>query len=84
MTVWARKGFGTFENRSQGPFSRKSRNFQARTVIRKTPTRLFCKAGLLICFCCKKTERTAKFDGLEPWRCEDITGIAAPEISPKS
>ena len=22
----------------------------------------------------------AKFDGLEPWRCEDIKGIVAPEI----
>ena len=25
-----------------------------------------------------------KFDGLEPRRCEDITGILAPEIGPKS
>ena len=26
----------------------------------------------------------AKFDGLEPWRCEDMKGIVAPEIGPKS
>ena len=24
-----------------------------------------------------------KFDGLEPWHCENIKGIMAPEIGPK-
>ena len=28
--------------------------------------------------------RIAKFDGLGPRRCEDIKGIVAPEIGPKS
>ena len=32
----------------------------------------------------KKPKRIAKFDGLEPRRCEDIKGIVAPEIGPKS
>ena len=26
----------------------------------------------------------AKYDGLEPWRCEGISGIVAPEIDSKS
>ena len=25
-----------------------------------------------------------KFEGLEPWHCEGIEGIVAPEIGPKS
>ena len=32
----------------------------------------------------RKTKRIAKFDGLEPRRCEDIRQIMAPEIGPKS
>ena len=32
----------------------------------------------------RKTKRIAKSDGLEPRRCEDIKGIVAPEIDPKS
>ena len=32
----------------------------------------------------RKTKRIAKFDGLEPRRCEDIKGIVPPEIGPKS
>ena len=31
-----------------------------------------------------KTKRIAKFDSLEPRRCEDIKGIVAPEIGSKS
>lgn len=30
-----------------------------------------------------KTERIAKFGGLEPRRCEDIEGIVAAEIGPR-
>mgnify|MGYP007058294688 FL=1 len=26
----------------------------------------------------------ANFEGLEPWRCEDIKAMVAPEIVPKS
>ena len=32
----------------------------------------------------RKIKRTAKFEGLEPRRCEDIKGIVAPERDPKS
>ena len=32
----------------------------------------------------RKTKRIAKFGGLEPRRCEDVKGIVAPEIDPKS
>ena len=32
----------------------------------------------------RKTKRIAKFDGLEPRRCEDIKGIVAPEKRPLS
>ena len=32
----------------------------------------------------RKIKRTAKFDGLDPCRCEAVTGIVAPEIDPKS
>ena len=32
---------------------------------------------------CKKNKRIAKFDCLEPRRCEDIKGILALEIDPK-
>ena len=32
----------------------------------------------------RKVKRTATFDGLEPLHFEDITGIVAPKIGPKS
>ena len=32
----------------------------------------------------RKIKRIAKFEGLEPRRCEDIKGILLPEIGPKS
>ena len=32
----------------------------------------------------RKSKRTAKFEGLEPRRCEDIKGIVAPERDSKS
>ena len=31
----------------------------------------------------RKTKRIAKFDSLEPRRCEDVKEIVTPEISPK-
>ena len=31
-----------------------------------------------------KIKRIAKFEGLEPRRCEDIKGIVVPDIGPKS
>ena len=32
----------------------------------------------------RKSNRIAKFDGLEPRRCEDLQGIVAHEIGPKT
>ena len=32
----------------------------------------------------RKTKKITKFDGLGSRRCEDITGIVAPEVDPKS
>ena len=32
----------------------------------------------------RKIKRIAKFEGLEPQRCEDIKGIVVPDIGPKS
>ena len=32
----------------------------------------------------RKIKRIAKFEGLEPRRCEDIKGIVVPDIDPKS
>ena len=29
----------------------------------------------------RKTKRIAKFDGLEPWHCENIKGIVAPKTA---
>ena len=31
----------------------------------------------------RKSKRIAKFEGLEPGRCEDIKGIVANEMGPK-
>ena len=35
-------------------------------------------------FIVRKTKRIAKFNGLEPRRCEDTKEIVAPAIDPKS
>ena len=32
----------------------------------------------------RKIKRNAKFEGLEPRRCEDIKGIVVPDNGPKS
>ena len=46
---------------------------------------MFLKVDLLTyMFNLRKTKRIAKFDGLESQRCEDIKGILAAEIGPKS
>ena len=50
----------------------------------KLQSACFEKLIFLHVFNIRKTKRIAKFDGLEPRRCEDIKGIVAPEIDPKS
>ena len=50
MVFRARKVLGTFEKRTPGlRFSKDPKTLRARKAIRKTPTRLFYKAGLSIC-----------------------------------
>ena len=44
------KSFGTFEKQVPGArFSKVPKAFRARKAIHKTPTHLFCEAGLFIC-----------------------------------
>ena len=51
MAFRARKVLGTFEKRAPGArFSKVPKTFRVRKAIRKTPNRLFCKAGLFICY----------------------------------
>ena len=62
-----------------GPVSRKSRElFAPKNPVVKLQSA--CFENLIF----KKTKRIAKFDGFEPRRCEDVKGIVAPEIGPKS
>ena len=69
----------------QGPVSRKSRElFGPEKVVVKLQSACFEKLIFLHVFNIRKTKRIAKFDGLEPRRCEDVKGIVAPEIDPKS
>ena len=59
-----------------GLVSRKSRKVSCQTCVEKL---IF-----LHVFNTRKTKKTAKFEGLEPRRCEDKKAIVAPEISPKT
>ena len=69
----------------QGPVSRKSRElFGPEKLVIKLQSARFEKLIRLHVFNIRKTKWIAKFEGLEPWRCEDIKGIVAPEIGPKS
>ena len=69
-----------------GPVSRNSRElFGPEKPVIKLQSTYFEKLILLTCFQnVRKTKRIAKFDDLEPRRCEDIKGIVAPEIGPKT
>ena len=82
---YARKVSGLSRNRPLGPVSRKSRElFGPEKLVVKLQSACFEKLIFLHVFNIRKTKRIAKFDGLEPRRCEDIKGIVAPEIDPKS
>ena len=60
------KSFGTFEKRALGArFSKVSKTFRIRKAIRKTPTRLFCKAGPLICCKGNRNQNSCKVSRLE-------------------
>ena len=69
----------------QGPVSRKSREiFGPEKPVVKLQSARFEKLTFLHVFNIRRTKRIATFDGLEARRCEDIKGIVAPEIDPKS
>ena len=68
-----------------GPVSRKSRElFGPEKLVAKLQSACFEKLIFLHVFNIRKTKRIAKFEGLEPRRCEDIKASVAPEIGPKS
>ena len=69
----------------QGPVSRKSRElFGPEKQVVKLQSACLEKLIFLHVFNVRKTKRIAKFEGLEPRRCEDIKAMVAPEIVPKS
>ena len=69
----------------QGPVSRKSRElFGPEKLVVKLQSACLEKLIFLHVFNIRKTKRIANFEGLEPWRCEDIKAMVAPEIVPKS
>ena len=69
----------------QGPVSRKSPElFGPEKLVVKLQSACFEKLIFLHVFNVRKTKTIAKFEGLEPRSCEDIKGIVAPEIGPKS
>ena len=70
---------------SQGPVSLKSQElFWPEKPIVELQSTCFEKLIFEHVFNARKTKRIAKFDSLEPRRCEGIKGIVAPEIGPKS
>ena len=74
------KSFGTFEKQAPGVrFSKDPKTLRARKAIRKTPTRLFCKAGFLYVVKGIKIKITAKFCDTEHSRFEDTKRIISPE-----
>ena len=69
----------------QGPVSRTSRElFGPEKLVVKLQSARFEKLTFLQAFNIRKIKRIAKFEGLEPRRCEDIKGIVVPDIGPKS
>ena len=83
--VRARLEPGVTKFQVKGPVSRKSRQlFGPEKSVVKLQSACFEKLFLEYVFNVRKTKKIAKFDGLEPRRCEDIKGIVTPEIGPKS
>ena len=72
-------------DRGLGPVSRRSWElFGPEKPVVKLQSTCFEKMIFSHVFNVRKTKKIAKFDGLEPGRCEDIKGIVAPEMGPKS
>ena len=75
----------TTEQGPLGPVSRKSRKlYGPEKLVVKLQSACFEKMIFLHVFNIRKIKSIAKFEGLEPRRCEDIKGIVAPERDPKS
>ena len=71
--------------RELGPVFRKPRElFGPEKPLAKLQSACFKKLIFYNVFNVRKIQRIAKFDGLEPRRCEDIKGIVATEIGPKN
>ena len=68
-----------------GPVSRTSGElFGPEKLVVKMQSARFEKLIFLHAFNMRKIKRIAKFEGLEPRRCEDIKGIMVPDIGPRS
>ena len=65
-------------------FSKVPKTFRARKAIRKTPTCLFCKAGLFICCKGNKNKNNCKFRASRRLSFENTNRIMSPEMRPKS
>ena len=73
------------QHNDQGPVSRTSRElFGPEKLVVKLQSARFEKLIFLHAFNIRKIKRIAKFEGLEPRRCEDIKGIVVPDIGRKS
>ena len=68
----------------RGPFLEVPRTFWAQKPVVKLQSACFEKLIFSRVFNVRKTKRLAKFDSLEPRRCEDVKGIVGPERDPKS
>ena len=80
-----KSGDSDFKSRPRARFSKvPAENFQARKCIRKTPSCLFCKAGLFICCKGNRNKITAKFRVSRRLRFNDTKGIRSPGMRPKS
>ena len=71
-------------NSGQGPVSRKFRElFGSEKPVFKLQSACFEKLISEFVLNVRKAKRTAKFDGFEHRRCEDMKGIVVPEIGRK-
>ena len=70
---------------TRGLFLESPANFSGpKSQLYKLQSACFEKLIFSHVFNVRKTKTIAKFDDLEPRRCEDIKGVVTPEISPES
>ena len=70
--------------RSRGPFFESRELFWPEKLVVKLQYASFENLIFLHVFNIRDIKRIAKFEGLEPRRCEDIKGIVVPERDPKT